>query len=121
VDLVKASFAVLLITCLNGCALSLEGNWRATLPDGQGYVVEVQDRPEKQYYFYHPDLHLSGVYQLQGKKLLVIEKPNNPRANGFEIQILNRGHLRIISEPAARLTGIRYLGMELEKASDSEE
>jgi hypothetical protein len=120
-DIGKYLFVILITVGLGGCATSLEGHWNGTLPDGQAYVVEVQDRPEKRFYLYHPELHLSGVYKLKTKELLVIEKPNNPRADGFEIQILDREHLRIISEPAARLTGTRYLGMELEKASDSEQ
>jgi len=101
---------------LAGCAgLSLEGSWVLENPSGTSHVVDIQDRSEKQYYFYNADLDISGIYKLKSKNILAIATPNNPRARGFEIQVIDKNHLRIIAEPSVRLTGVRYQGVELKR------
>ena len=106
--------AYLLTACAHTGSSAYEGRWTLTALEGKQQILEIRAMESGDYYIYHPDSHLSGDYVRDGDQL-IMEQPNNPRAEGFVLGIINKNHLRIIEAPPVRLTGKRYMGADLRR------
>ena len=105
-----------LATQLLSCA-NYEGHWSMNTMDKKNYIVEMKKQSGKEYYIYHKDAHISGVYEVVGKQM-VMQSANDPRAEGFVMDIINSKHLRIRKEPSVRITNVRYTGSDLHKIEE---
>lgn len=100
---------VFLIAGLVGCAApDLQGRWEYAGPAGQGAQLEISVLNSDQIYVRGDKVLLSGVYERKGDILTLI-KPDNPRAAGLKLRIVNDSQLVVSEEPAVALTGQKYI------------
>lgn len=103
----------------------LSGDWLLTLPAGFEHHVMFTYQGKNRYRLAPGRLNMSGVYQLEGDRLRLVE-PKDARLTEFRWQVQGTGTLLLVEEPPAGKTGARYLGATMtrpvrEQLGDSEE
>jgi hypothetical protein len=100
---------------LAGCTtISLQGHWVYHDTVGQVADIDITDISKNEVYLKANKNLLSGVYQKSGD-LLVMSKPDNPRATGFKLKIVDNNELIVIEEPPTSLTGQKHISGQLRR------
>jgi hypothetical protein len=86
--------------------VDLSGNWLLTLPAGYQYRVTFDALRENRYRLRNA-ASFSGVYQLNGDVLQIVE-PSNERLNVFDWQLHNVNSMTLVDETGA--SGPHYAG-----------
>lgn len=89
----------------------LAGSWWMTLPRGFRHAITLVPVSEGRYRLLPGVLNSSGVYELRGNRLVIIE-PSDRRLLGFEWE-LREGVFRLVAQPPVGKTGSNYLGATL--------
>ncbi len=93
---------------------NLSGDWLLTLPAGFEHQVVLTGLGRNQYRLTPPRLNMSGVYELRGSGLHLVE-PNDPRMTGFQWKAQDQDSLLLHEEPPAGKTGAKYTGATLKR------
>ena len=110
----RYSSVVLLLLIASCTTLSLQGHWIYRDPVDQVSDIDITEISKNEFYLKANKNLLSGVYQKNGD-LLVMTKPDNPRAAGFKLRIVNNKELIIIEEPPTSVTGQKHISGELRR------
>lgn len=112
----KRTFCRFIVFLLvSGCAtFSLQGRWEYRDPIGQTVDVDITEISKNEVYLKANKNLLSGVYKKNGD-VLTISKPDNPRASGLKLRIVNNNELVVVDEPPTSLTGQKHISGQLHR------
>lgn len=104
---------VITVTFLPACSShpQLPGVWQYSDIEHRGsksLPVTIVKTARKEFYIEANDAAFSGSYVWHGQKL-IMEKPNNPRMEGFVFEYRD-GQLIIVSQPPIRLASQKFIG-----------
>lgn len=105
-------FAVIAFLLAGCTTFSLQGHWIYRDPLGQVADIDITDISKNEVYLKANKNLLSGVYEKNGD-MLTMSKPDNPRAAGFKLKIVNNNDLVVVEEPRTSLTGQKHISGQL--------
>lgn len=111
---IRYGFAVIFMLVAGCTTFSLQGHWVYHDPVGQITDIDITDISKNEVYLKANKNLLSGVYQKNGD-FLAMSKPDNPRAAGFKLKIVNNNELIVIEEPPTSLTGQKHISGQLQR------